>query len=195
MNFLAHFYLSGENETVLLGNFLGDFVKGNPFKKYPKALATAIQLHREIDVFTDTHEAARESTRLIRPLCGKFAGVVTDMFYDHLLAKHWQQFHSQPLVVFSQHVYKTLQKYHQSLPLNAQRTLYYMKTHNWLVSYAEYDGLQTALQNLERRIRHKAPLGKATELLQAKSTLFEANFFRFFPEVKQFVAQKLQQGE
>jgi len=55
MNFLAHFYLSGNQENIILGNFMGDFVKGNPFKKYPAPLATAIQLHRQIDIFTDSH--------------------------------------------------------------------------------------------------------------------------------------------
>ncbi|MEO0404681.1 MAG: DUF479 domain-containing protein, partial [Bacteroidota bacterium] len=28
MNFLAHFYLSQSDEKILVGNFLGDFVKG-----------------------------------------------------------------------------------------------------------------------------------------------------------------------
>ena len=33
MNFLAHIYLSGENEEVLLGNFIADSVKGADFNK------------------------------------------------------------------------------------------------------------------------------------------------------------------
>ncbi len=28
MNFLAHILLSGENEGVMMGNYVGDFIKG-----------------------------------------------------------------------------------------------------------------------------------------------------------------------
>ena len=35
MNYLAHIYFSGKNRKVAVGNFIGDFVKGNSYDKYP----------------------------------------------------------------------------------------------------------------------------------------------------------------
>ena len=38
MNFLAHLYLSGTNEKILVGNFIGDYVKGRKYEIYEKAI-------------------------------------------------------------------------------------------------------------------------------------------------------------
>ena len=34
MNFLAHTYLSGSDPEILVGNFIGDFVKGKQIEKF-----------------------------------------------------------------------------------------------------------------------------------------------------------------
>ena len=33
MNFLAHIYLSGDNEFVTIGNFISDGIRGKQYKK------------------------------------------------------------------------------------------------------------------------------------------------------------------
>ena len=63
MNFLAHIYLSGDNELITIGNFVGDGVRGNKYKLYPKEIQIGIQLHRAIDTFTDAHPIFRRCTK------------------------------------------------------------------------------------------------------------------------------------
>ena len=53
MNYLAHIYLSGTDEKTLVGNFIGDFIKGNKYASYPVDIQNGILLHRKIDSFTD----------------------------------------------------------------------------------------------------------------------------------------------
>lgn len=55
MNFLAHIYLSGNNELLKIGNFMADGIRGKQFEIYPKAIQNGILLHRAIDSFTDAH--------------------------------------------------------------------------------------------------------------------------------------------
>ena len=55
MNYLAHIYLSGDNDLVTVGNFIADGIKGKSYKKYPKEIQTGVLLHRNIDTFTDAH--------------------------------------------------------------------------------------------------------------------------------------------
>ena len=45
MNFLAHLYLSGDNPRLMVGNFIGDFVKGrNALEKFdPEQLNKLVQ--------------------------------------------------------------------------------------------------------------------------------------------------------
>ena len=55
MNFLAHLYLSGDDEEQIVGNFIADHVKGKAIESYSDGIRAGIMLHREIDVFTDSH--------------------------------------------------------------------------------------------------------------------------------------------
>ncbi|HPX06218.1 MAG TPA: ACP phosphodiesterase, partial [Tenuifilaceae bacterium] len=105
MNFLAHLYLSGDNVHVRLGNFIGDHVKGKAFTHYPPDVQKGILMHRAIDSFTDNHLATAESKRLLRSGYGKYAGVVVDVFYDHLLASNWSNFSPFPLRGFTRGFY------------------------------------------------------------------------------------------
>jgi len=57
MNYLAHCYLSGKNEDLLLGNFMTDFLQKKEERNYKDIVLLGIQLHRAIDTFTDQHPA------------------------------------------------------------------------------------------------------------------------------------------
>ncbi len=35
MNFLAHIYLSGDNDLIKIGNFMADGIRGKHFESYP----------------------------------------------------------------------------------------------------------------------------------------------------------------
>jgi len=55
MNYLAHIYLSGNDDFLKLGNFIADEIKGKSYKEFPKDIQKGIILHRAIDDFTDHH--------------------------------------------------------------------------------------------------------------------------------------------
>ena len=38
MNYLAHIFLSGNDRCIQIGNFIGDGVKGDGYKQYPRKL-------------------------------------------------------------------------------------------------------------------------------------------------------------
>ena len=51
MNFLAHIFLSGNDEEVMIGNFIADAVKGRDYLGYSDGIVKGILLHRRIDAF------------------------------------------------------------------------------------------------------------------------------------------------
>ena len=61
MNVLAHIYLSGDSEKIIIGNYIGDYVKGRDYLKYPEPVRKGIILHRHIDAFTDRHPVVHRS--------------------------------------------------------------------------------------------------------------------------------------
>ena len=115
MNYLAHLFLSSESSEAMLGAMLGDFVKGADKNNYPPNVRRGIELHRQIDSFTDAHEIVLAAKRQFAPERRRFAGIALDIFYDHCLAKNWSQFSAIPLRTFTNNVYETLKIQHEFL--------------------------------------------------------------------------------
>ena len=123
MNFLGHLYLSGTSEQVMLGNFIADFVKGKGAHFWQKDVHRGILLHREIDFFTDRHRLVAESKQLLWPRHRHYSSVIVDIFYDHFLARNWQDYSVAPLDSFASHVYATMQRFAALLPHQAKLVL------------------------------------------------------------------------
>lgn len=192
MNFLAHLYLSGNRPGVMVGNFIGDFVKGRHVReRFPPDLAMGIDLHRAIDAFTDGHPIVTRSKQRLRPLFRHYSPVVADMFYDHFLAANWSDYHPLPLADFAANVYDLLNSYLEVLPPAVQRLLPYMVKGNWLVSYAEPEGIHKALSGMAARTPYESGMEKAGNVLQAHYGDFREEFMEFFPEIEAYAADYL----
>jgi acyl carrier protein phosphodiesterase len=187
MNFLAHLYLSGDNEKIMIGNFLGDFVRGrNLAEKFESEIVLGIELHRAIDAFTDTHDIVSQSKRRLRTKYRHYAPVIVDIFYDHFLARNWASLHDKPLVDFARRAYGTLKRFYDILPDEARHMLPYMINGDWLVSYAETQGIQRALTGMSKRTKFDSKMDESIEDLLAGYDDFEKEFQTFFPELKIF---------
>ncbi len=191
MNFLAHIYLSGEDDLLMVGNFIADSVRGKSFSEYPEAVQRGILLHRKIDSFTDNHDVVSASKDRLRPEFGKWPSVIVDVFYDHFLAIHWGRYHSQPLPEFSQKVYATLKQHHEYLPKRIQGFLPYMTQGDWLYNYSKLSGIERALWGISRRSRYNPEMDRAVKNLREEFAGFEAEFLEFFPDLEAMVNREL----
>jgi acyl carrier protein phosphodiesterase len=196
MNLLAHVYLSGNDPGIMVGNFMGDFVKGKDFRKrYPSPVVKGIELHRAIDSFTDDHSIVDKSKSRLRPTYRHYSGVIVDMFYDHFLAKNWSSFHHEPLPDFAEKTYRIIGQHASMLPQEAIHMMPYMVKGNWLVNYANVEGIQRALTGMSRRTKFNSKMDEAANDLVAHYTDFEQEFMMFFPELKahaeKFLGQSL----
>ena len=191
MNFLAHIYLSGEDEGVTIGNFIADSIKGKKYLNYSEDLQKGILLHRSIDTFTDQHPLVRQSTKRLHENHGHYSGVIVDIFYDHFLAKNWKQYHPAPLGEYVSQFYKLLETNLEKLPPNIQNMLPIMKSNNWLLSYATTKGIDTILEQMSRRVKHKNSMHRATVDLEKHYTEFEREFSLFFEELRAFSKHKI----
>lgn len=191
MNFLAHLYLSGNDENIMIGNFIADHVKGNHFSNYNDQIIKGIKLHRLIDAFTDSHPVVNESKKRLRPYFHKYSSVIADVFYDHFLAKNWNKYHSESLEKYAENVYSLLKRKEEILPAKTQNMLTYMIQHNWLKSYSTLEGINNALTGMSRRAKFDSKMDEATAFLRKDYARYEKEFELFFPELKKYCAQKL----
>lgn len=193
MNYLAHIYLSGDNDMVTIGNFIADGIKGLTYKTYPKEIQIGILLHRNIDSFTDAHPVFRQSTKRLHKKYGHYSGIIVDILYDHFLAKNWNKYSNISLETYTEYFYKLLENHHELLPLRIQKMIPYMLTDNWLVSYASLDGILKVLEGMNRRTKNRSRMDEAINELNDFYSEFETEFTTFFDELIQFSKVKLQE--
>lgn len=191
MNFLAHIYLSGKDEQLLLGNFIADSIKGKKYLKYPVGIRKGIILHRAIDFYTDTHPTVRKSTSRLFDAYGHYSGVIVDILYDHFLAANWQEYSDVPLEIFVADFYDLLQANYEILPKNIKQFLPYMIKDNWLVSYATVKGISRILYQMNERTKGRSKMNFAVIELEEHYTDFEAEFSAFFEELRLFTQNKI----
>jgi len=183
MNHLAHCFLSFDNEDLLVGNFIGDYVKGSTWKNYPEGVQKGILLHRAIDSFTDNHAMTHRSKERIRPFTGRYAGPVMDVLYDHLLAIHWPKYADEPFDVFTEKVYARLEKRATDMPQELQERLPRMLTGKFLHGYQTREGLEWVLNRFSRRMVGGMDAAGLSDFFFSEIEVFSDDFNGFFPEL------------
>ena len=187
MNFLAHLYLSGNSEGLLIGNFIADSVKGKAYENYNQEIQKGILLHRKIDTFTDSHPIVSQSKQRLHSRYHKYSPVVVDIFYDHFLAVKWNNYSTVSLNEFAENSYRLMNTNFEILPEKVKFMLPYMIKGNWLVNYSNVEGIRKTLTGMSRRTSFNSGMETATEILVQHYSLFENEFELFFEELKNYV--------
>jgi acyl carrier protein phosphodiesterase len=191
MNFLAHIYLSGNNDLVTIGNFIADGIKGKDYKKYQDDIQTGILLHRQIDTYTDANKTVRKSTKRLHEKYGHYSGVIVDILYDHFLSKNWSKYSDVQLDKYVDNFYDSLETHYNILPLRIQKMMPFMMADNWLLSYASIEGISRVLDGVNRRTKNRSGMDEAVIELEEFYNEFETEFTDFFEELIAFSKQKL----
>jgi acyl carrier protein phosphodiesterase len=184
MNFLAHIYLSGDNDLLKIGNFMADSIHGKRYLDYADDLQKGILLHRFIDTFTDAHPIYRQSRRRLYEKYGHYAGVIMDIVYDHFLAKNWKAYSEVNLEEYAAQFYQSLQNNFELLTPKTQNLLPYLINQNWLVQYASLEGLETILYQMDNRTKKRVHMHKAIAEVQLYYSELEHEFTEFMEELK-----------
>lgn len=193
MNFLAHLYLSGDNDLLKIGNFMADSIRGHRYDNYPAEIRKGILLHRFIDSFTDTHPIYRQSKHRLHEKYRHYSGVIMDIFYDHFLAKNWKNYSDIKLETYAEDFYALLKNHYDELTERAKIIMPYMTQHNWLTSYATIEGLETIMFQMNYRTKHRVAMDESIVELKQYYSEFENEFTLFFEELRQYCQERLTQ--
>lgn len=186
MNYLAHAYLSFKEPEILAGNIFSDFIKGKKRYDYPQRIQEGIALHRAIDDFTDHHAATARAKQFFRPVYRLYASPITDILYDHFLARDTSIFPGDTLKAFAANTYAQLQPFSLIFPDNFETVFYYMQLHNWLYGYQFNEGIFRSIEGLVRRSTYINDAKPAQELFIKHYDALQECYEEFFPEVRKF---------
>ena len=192
MNYLAHIYLSGTDEAIVVGNFIGDYVKGSEYLKYPPNIRKGIVMHRRIDGFTDTHRIVHQTKQYFTPKYHKWAGIVVDILYDHFLINNWSKFCPVPLDEYKQDIFDVLQKYYPVLP---ERVKYFVSSfiqNDWIGIYSKPEGIVNVLYRMSMRTPLPDESLFAAEIFRKYYVQMNSEFLTYFPELIRFVVKNFE---
>lgn len=190
MNFLAHLYLSGESEKIMVGNFMADYVKGRKHENYRAEIQKGILLHRSIDFYTDTHPLVSQSGQYFREIYRKYSGVVTDVIYDHFLARNWALYHQQDLPIFVSGCHEALVKNYLVLPSKVKMFLPFLIKSRRLETYADIEGLRTALNIMVRHTSLPDKTDLAIDVLLENYDAIESEFHAFMRDIIAYIVNE-----
>jgi acyl carrier protein phosphodiesterase len=183
VNFLAHFALAHPEEPLMVGGFLGDFVKGILVGKWPREIETGIRLHRSIDAFTQTEPTIRESRQYFHPDIRRFVPIIVDIIGDHFLARRFEHHIGERLDAFAARVYDMLEEHRQCMPPDAERYRQRMAERDSLRRYRERDSLTLAFEYIARRFRREDLSEHALGGLTAHYEDLETDFEVYYPNL------------
>lgn len=191
MNFLAHIYLSGDDDPIKIGNFIADSVKGKQLESFPENIQKGILLHRHIDSFTDSHSIVKTSKERLHKRYNHYDGVIIDILYDHFLAKNWAEYHHTPLKKYVNDFYNLLNTHFELLPERTKYMLPLMISNNWLYNYRTIEGIESVLIGMNRRTKNKSQMHLAVNDLVKHYDDFNNDFTEFFENLRIFSQEKI----
>lgn len=183
MNWLAHLYLSEPDPQFRVGNLLPDLASAAQLAGLPESFQRGIRCHRQIDRFTDAHPRFKSCVSRFPKPYRRYGGILTDVYFDHFLARDWSNYSAVPLANFIGEVHSDIENCLREVPPEVIPHLRRMRDENWLGSYHTIPGITTILERVSRRLRKPFDLPASVPIFKHHESLFLDDFHVFFPEL------------
>lgn len=187
MNYLAHIHLGYLSQTSLVGNFLGDFVKGSDLSHLTSPLQQGVWLHRRVDSYTDQHSTLAELRGHFPKSLRRFSGIALDVYFDHLLCLHWNRYSSESIDTVLEQFYQQLKQTHMTESNRFTEVKQRLLEYKWLSNYRSRESVDGTLKSIERRFSRPIQFSdQATNFLDNNHSLIEDRFLSFYPQLIQY---------
>jgi len=132
-----------------------DLCRIHSLKGLQPVVSRGVQLHRKIDTWTDTHPAFSTTRARLFPTHGRFSGILTDIFYDHVLAVDWHKWHNSPLSDFIANYYQAMADNPSLMPFRMRMIVDRMAQDDWLGCYNSVEGMRIILGRMSMRFTER----------------------------------------
>lgn len=188
MNVLAHALLAAPDAELMLGSLIGDFVRGRIDPALPPNVRAGIALHRAVDGYTDSHAEVAAARALFAPPFRRYAGILLDVWFDHLLARQWARFGEGDLDEFSDAVRAILDANAALVPERMRSFAAYLRANELPAAYRHTAVIGRALHGMSHRLSRANPLADALPVLVDLHAPLQERFEAFFPDLRNFAS-------
>jgi len=200
LNYLAHFHLAGDQDGLILGALLGDFIKG-PLKKesicsrldlnrLPDNTLAGIQLHRNIDGYFDQCLLRETEIDLGTSGARRLLPIALDLFFDYALIKNWSHYETLALEDYCHSISQTLARYHKQMPVNARVFAESIQQHSLLTRYGDRNFISQVAERISARLPAGNNLKITVELVFEREKEFIGLFETGYPLIYNFAREQ-----
>lgn len=190
MNHLAHALLAAPDADLVFGGLIADFLRGAVDPQLQRGVRVGIALHRAVDRYTDAHPQVVAARALFEPPYRRYAGIMLDVWFDHLLARDWHRYADSSLSAFSQDVQGLLAMRADELPPRMHSFARYLHARDLPEAYRYAPMIEQVLHGLSQRLSRENPLAHALPVVQAHASALDRHFAAFFPDLLEYAAQE-----
>ena len=196
MNFLGHLTLAWPHKDLMVGGFLGDFVKGDLNStrlqnEYSPPILAGIRLHRRIDARSDCHPSITLLKKELPENWKRYTGILADLYCDHLIATQDNKWLPVPIADFANQSYSLLTAESSCLNERAQYVLDRMQKGQWLENYADIDFTARSLQRIGQRLRFDNPFAESPDIINQYANSLNHHCHNLYADMQQVVAEWL----
>ena len=141
-------------------------------------------MHRAIDHLTDHDPDVKSLNALIAEKHGRYAGVITDIVFDHFLCRNWDRFGPLEFDAFRVGTYWSLHARREIMSERVRGYIEGMLHHDWLTLYRTPEGMEHVFARLRPRLSRPELLNGVNDLLTERHAEFNQTFLLLFPRLQ-----------
>lgn len=143
-------------------------------------------MHRIIDRYTDHHPCVQRSKSRLGEQ-GRLRGVVIDVVYDHLLAKHWSSYANPTFSSFIDQFHIQAMEASKYYPRETVSFVSRLVMSGHLKRYQYFQGLEEALSRIDQRLSARVLSRESSHdylpLIKQELGMIEEDFSSFMPSL------------
>jgi acyl carrier protein phosphodiesterase len=160
----------------MAANLAADWMTLKEISQLPDVALLGVQLHKEIDAFTDAHPSVRRIKTLLRPIQGKYSPVAADLIIDFLLAHHWYRYYEISYADFCTSVYGALLSAAPTFPIHIQARIVRLCSYRWLNGVPDSINWIKPLSAMDQRAGFPSQFFRAGEQLLTDFDRYDTHF-------------------
>lgn len=154
MNFLAHAFLSNQTPEGFAGTIGGDSVKGRMvLETLSQPYRWAVLEHRHVDSISASLKTTRAVSSLLSEKEKRWSGVLTDIYFDHLLAQNFGRYMEDSVDQYCSLITSTLQNSQSEIPELLLRKLEPILKYQLISACQSIEGVEEVLYRISKRFK------------------------------------------
>jgi len=137
VNWLVHLAVAPADAEHRVGQVLADVLHPRDRAGLGAGVQRGVASHIAIDRFTDRHAAVARSRARVRAPWRRYAGILVDVLYGHLLVRRWDTHLAEPFERFGDAIYAEFLSVSPALPADAAAFTRRFAEERWLEAYRD----------------------------------------------------------